>query len=127
MIKKPRVLLKLSFIVVATAAAIPLMDLGYCYYVLAGAVDSDKALIYRDGIAFAKGEETPFTGAAYQSVCGGDCGFSGCSSIHWYSEFDNGKRSMSFLPESGETNGFFSISLFGGFQRVHYDNDARDT
>ena len=120
MSKKPRVLLKLSVVLIAITAAVPLLELGYCRYVLAGAVDADQALSYRNGIAFAKGEETPFTGAAYLTVCGSECGFAGCSSLHWYSEFEKGKKTASLLPESGRANDFFSISLFGGYQRVQY-------
>ncbi|MFC3153170.1 hypothetical protein ACFOEK_19180 [Litoribrevibacter euphylliae] len=125
--KKPLFLLKLSFILVAIISAVPLLELGYCRYVLAGAVDADQVLNYRNGIAFTKGENTPFTGAAYSPVCGGECGFAGCSSLHWYSQFENGNRTESLLPESGNTNDFFSISLFGGYQRVQYDSNTHGT
>jgi hypothetical protein len=127
MIKKSRTMLKLSFVLLAMIATFPLLELGYCRYILAGAVDADQALSYRNGIAFAKGEETPFTGAAYSSVCGSECGFAGCSSLHWYSKFEKGKRTESLLPESGRANDFFSISLFGGYQRVQYGSGTCGT
>jgi len=127
MIKQPRVLLKLSFFLIAITTAVPLVELGYCRYVLASAVDADQVLKYRKGVAFANGEEAPFTGSGYSSVCGSECGFAGCSSLHWYSQFENGKRTESLLPESGKANDYFSISLFGGYQRVQYGAGTHGT
>ena len=120
MSETPRLLLKLGVALIAIPAAVALLELGYCRYVLASAVDADQALSYRNGIAFANDGKTPFTGAAYSSVCGSECGFAGCSSLHWYSRFEKGKITESLLPESGRANDFFSISLFGGYQRVEY-------
>ena len=107
--------------------AVFLAELGYCRYVLADAVNADQILDYQNGVAFAKGETVPFTGAAYRSVCAEECGFMGCPSLHWYAQFENGKRAEMFLPESGELNDYFTISLFGGYQRVHSDSDVSGT
>lgn len=118
----PPVFLILCFVAITTVVAILLMNVGYCRYVLAGAVEFDDALRYRDGIAFTRSDDTPFTGTAYRSVCGGDCGFAGCSSLHWYAVFENGKRTTGFLPESGGANDSFNLSLFGEYTRVRYDD-----
>ena len=118
----PRVFLILCFGVITMAVAIPLIDVAYCRYVLAGAVESDDALRYRDGIAFSRSDDMPFTGTAYRSVCGGDCGFAGCSALHWYAVFENGKRTTGFLPKSGGANEYVNLSLCGEYTPVRYDD-----
>jgi hypothetical protein len=72
--------------------------------------DFDKDLIMKsDGMVYRIGEQKPYTGKAYQTVCGYDtpCGFFKYS-VHWRGEFKDGRRDGIFeFPRSRCANDFF--------------------
>lgn len=56
----------------------------------------------KKGIAFLKDTDTPYTGKAYATVCGGECGFMSCSLLHWRGTYKEGKLHGEFdAPVSG--------------------------
>ena len=126
MIKKA---FKYTSVVFLLLVLIPVIDLGYCRVMLYGAVDADDWFEYRDGTVYVKGTDTPFTGKAYQTVCGDECGLFGCYSIHWYASFKDGYRDgVVFLPMSDRSNDFFTISLFfGEYKRAFFSKGKRST
>jgi hypothetical protein len=72
--------------------------------------DYDKDLVMRsDGRVYRVGEQTPYTGKAYMTVCGYDtpCDFFNYS-VHWRGEFKDGRRHGTFeFPPSRGANDFF--------------------
>ena len=62
-----------------------------------------------DGLVYRKADDMPYTGKAYQTVCGNDCS---CLflrlMIHWQGEFKNGKEHGTFIyPQSRKRDEFF--------------------
>jgi len=99
------------------------VDLLYCRYFIKRAVDMTEQLETKQNRVYLKGETRPFTGAAYQTVCGGECGIFGCALIHQYVHYSNGVlQGTAYLPKSGRADDFFSISLWGNYTRQHYNN-----
>lgn len=72
--------------------------------------DFDKDLITKsDGLVYKVGEQAPYTGKAYMTVCGHDtpCGFFKYS-VHWRGEFKDGRPHGTFeFPRSRGANDFF--------------------
>ncbi|QQD19162.1 hypothetical protein I6N98_04720 [Spongiibacter nanhainus] len=63
---------------------------------------SDSELQFKDGITFLKSTGNPYTGRAYSTVCGGECGFMSCALLHWRAEYQDGKLHGKFdAPISG--------------------------
>ncbi|WP_045826655.1 hypothetical protein [Teredinibacter turnerae] len=77
--------------------------INYCRLYLRG-VDS-KEFNYVDGVAYLKGDSTPYSGVAYSTVCGGECGI-WCASLHWRAEFKDGRYHGNFdAPLAGVSDG----------------------
>ncbi|WP_198263191.1 hypothetical protein [sulfur-oxidizing endosymbiont of Gigantopelta aegis] len=71
-----------------------------CAQYLKGVSDFD--LQSKNGITFLKSTNKPYTGKAYSTVCGGECGFMSCSLLHWKTEYREGKLHGKFdVPLSG--------------------------
>ena len=78
-------------------------QIGYCRLYLKG-VDTSE-LKYLNGVAYLIGDSVPYTGTAYSSVCGGECGL-WCLSLHWRAEFKEGLFHGRFdAPLSGVADG----------------------
>ncbi|MCL6416840.1 hypothetical protein MIB92_14360 [Aestuariirhabdus sp. Z084] len=121
--------LKKTVLAVSACILIPLFilaaDLIYCRVLLSDAKDIDVDLEIRERVVYERGSETPFTGSAYQTVCGGECGFWGCYSLHRYAQYNQGQLDgLVLTPSSGRSDDFFSISLFGGYQKNRYSNGS---
>lgn len=75
-----------------------------CISKLEGVDFDDKLMLKEDGLVYRKGDDKPFTGKAYDSVCGYGC----MPFIHWQGEFKDGKKHGTFIfPESRKADGFF--------------------
>ncbi len=87
------------------------ISLGLLAWILAGCghglegADFDKDLAKRaDGLVYRAVDDRPYTGKAYQTVCGQDCFWF----IHWKGEFKDGRKHGTFVfPESRKSNDFF--------------------
>lgn len=68
-------------------------------------IDFGKELILKeDGLVYRIGQDKPYTGKAYDSVCGHDC----MPFIHWQGEFKDGKKHGTFVfPASRKPNDIF--------------------
>jgi hypothetical protein len=78
-------------------------QISYCYRYLKG-VDATE-INYIDGVAFHKGDSIPYSGIAYSTVCGGECGL-WCPSLHWRGEFKDGLYHGRFdAPLGGVSDG----------------------
>ena len=63
---------------------------------------SDSELQTKDGIMLLKSTGKPYTGRAYATVCGGECGFMSCALLHWRAEYKEGRLHGQFdAPISG--------------------------
>ena len=100
MIKK---ILLVSVVIFLILAGYVIYKISYCKSYLKG-VESNE-LKYVDGVAYLKGDSKPYSGVAYSTVCGGECGFL-CSSIHWRAEFKDGVYHGQFdAPLAGVSDG----------------------
>ncbi len=62
-------------------------------------------MLKEDGLVYRIGEDTPYTGKAYDSVCGHKC----MPLIHWQGEFKDGKKHGTFVfPASRKPNALFA-------------------
>ncbi|WP_396586760.1 hypothetical protein [Bermanella sp. R86510] len=63
---------------------------------------SDSELVIKEGIVFLRGDDTPYTGSAFSTVCGGECGFMLCTLLHWRGTYKEGRLHGEFdAPMSG--------------------------
>lgn len=63
---------------------------------------SDYDLQTKEGVTLLKSTGKPYTGKAYSTVCGGECGLMSCALLHWRAEYKNGKLNGEFdAPISG--------------------------
>ena len=94
-------ILLLSFFFLIVSGALYLTLINYqCTKHLKGVPDSN--LQFMDGIALLKSTGEPYTGTAYSTVCGGECGFPSCALLHWRAEYKDGKLHGKFnAPTSG--------------------------
>ncbi|MCY0964081.1 hypothetical protein [Parathalassolituus penaei] len=122
-----RKLAKLFLLFVFLIVLIPVVDLAYCRAKMSVAIDYDDELEYREGRVYQKGAAAAFTGKAYQTMCGDDCGLFGCYAIHWYASFKDGYRDGEvLLPNSERSNDYFSMSLFfGDYKSVYFLKGVR--
>ena len=120
---------KFSLSILAILAALPLADFAYCRFMLFGAVDADIAFEHKEGIVYLKGVDVPFSGKAYQTVCGDECGIFGCYSIHWKGSYTNGYRNGIFYsPKSDRSDDYFKFSLFNKeYKKTKYTNGQINT
>lgn len=107
-------------------AAIFTAELMYCRSAINNAKDASTFLEKRNGTMFIAGTQNTFNGFAYSTVCGGECGFLGCPSLHWYGEYKNGIRDGKWLiPNSEDNNDSFFLSPFGEYKKVNYINGTK--
>jgi hypothetical protein len=107
-------------------AAIFTAELVYCRSAIDNAMDRDTFLENRNGTMFVSGTQEPFSGFAYTTVCGGQCGIAGCPAIHWYGEYKNGIKDGKWLiPVSERSNDSFFLSPFGEYKAVTYINGKK--
>ena len=75
-----------------------------CAYDIEGVDFSPHLTLKEDGLVYRVEDDRPFTGKAYDSVCGRDC----MPFIHWQGQFKDGKRHGTFVfPVSRKSNDFF--------------------
>ena len=103
------------------------LTLGLLACVLAGCTpqgaDYDMELVRKEnGLAYRIVDGKPYTGKAYQTVCGHECkcGFFDLF-IHWQGELKDGKKHGTFVyPSSRDNNGFFCPGDDKGVIEVKY-------
>ena len=124
-----RIITKFSVSILLILTALPLADLAYCRFMLFGAVDADMAFEHKEGVVYLKGIDVPFSGKAYQTVCGDECGIFGCYSIHWKGSYTNGYRNGIFYsPKSDRSDDYFKFSLFNKeYKKTEYTNGQINT
>ncbi len=84
---------------------------------------SNFDLVSIDGISVLKTTGKPYTGKAYGSVCGGECGM--CGELHWRGEYKEGKWHGKFdIPVSGLGDAH-SFGLGDETQTYFYENGKR--
>lgn len=63
---------------------------------------SNSELVRKNGISYLKESNQPYSGKAYDTVCGGECGFLSCALLHWRGEYKDGKLHGKLdVPKSG--------------------------
>ncbi|PVZ69539.1 hypothetical protein [Pelagibaculum spongiae] len=89
-------------------------DYGYCRYMLFTAVESDELLTFYSGKVYLKDSKELFTGNAYSTLCGGECGlFVGCPSIHSLIHYQDGiKKGVAYYPPSQRADDYFIFGIF---------------
>jgi hypothetical protein len=98
--KSLKIIILTPLLLIALAASYLALTNYQCKQYLQGVSDYD--LQTKEGVTLLKSTGNLYTGKAYATVCGGECGFMSCALLHWRAEYKEGKLHGEFdAPLSG--------------------------